>query len=429
LLDPSVPVQDVQKGEFIGWIDNTNLMNLLTEERNSEGGMFNVKYLKHLPHAKTAVMTNDPSGRNTKTKVSSLENDTVVNPVDKIVMYAKIIPKDYGLGSGEYPEKWMFTVAGDQVLIEAKPLGLWHDMFPTAIGAPEFDGYSTAPISRLETLFGLQGTLDWMFNAHVKNVRKAINDVLIYDPYLINGEDLKNPEEGKLIRTRRPAWGKGVKDSIMQLPVNDVTRGHIADSSFLVQWMQKIGAADDGSMGALRQGGPERLTGEEFQGTRQGAFSRLNRIAQILGYQALNDIGEFFAAHTQQFMSQDTFIKVTGDWLERLRGEYGNTAPTRFSVKPSDINIAYDVTVSDGVIPGSNYSQVWERMFETIAKEPNLANQFDIIRIFKHIARNNGAKNVDEFVKISTAPNENVMREAERGNAIPVAQARAEGML
>ena len=75
-----------------------------------------------------------------------------------------------------------------------------------------------------------------MFNSHVANVRKAINDMIIYDPYLVNSNDLKNPAPGKLIRLRRPAWGKGVKDVAQQLGVSDVTRGNIADSTWLVQW-------------------------------------------------------------------------------------------------------------------------------------------------------------------------------------------------
>ncbi len=429
LLDPSVPVQSVQDGEFFGWIDHSNLMNLLSEEKQSEGTMFNVRYLKHLGVRLTNISSRDNSGRNTKSQLSTIENDGVVNPVDLVKMYLKIVPSEHGLGDSNYPEKWLFTVAADEILIEARPLGLWHDKFPIAIGASEFDGYSTAPISRLETLFGLQGTLDWLFNAHITNVRKAINDVLIYDPYLLNTEDLKNPDEGKLVRTRRPAWGKGVKDSIMQLPVQDVTRGHVADSSFIVQWMQRIGAADDNTMGSLRQGGPDRLTSDEFQGTRQGTVSRLGRITQVLAYQALNDIGEFFASHTQQFMTQDTFVKVSGDWLRRLQEEFGSKAPVRFPVTPRDLSIEYDVVVADGNLPGANYSQVFERMFETMAQHPELAQKFDITKIFTHIARNNGAKNVDEFIRHEVRPNEEVMREREKGNVVPFDQAVQEGMV
>lgn len=434
LPDPGVPVHELQKGEFFGWIKRTNMLNLLTEEQQSYGDVFNVKYLKFLGTKTTALISRDPSGRDTKANVGSMEHDRVVTPTDVIYMYAKIIPKDWGLGSGEYPEKWYFAVAGDSVLLEARRLDLVHDLFPVAVGSPEFDGYSVSPLSRLETLFGLQTTLDWLFNSHIKNVRKAINDVLIYDPFLINSEDLKNPDEGRLIRTRRPAWGKGVKDSIMQLPVTDVTQGHIADSAFIVQWMQQIGIADNSAMGAQRQRGPERLTGAEFQGTRQGIISRLGRISTVLSQQTMMDIGEFFAAHTQQFMEQDTHIKITGDWQRRLIAEYGEQAPTRFTVHPSDLDVLYDVVIRDTGTPGGNYTAVWEKMFEVMATHPELAQKFDIGKVFMHIARNNGAKNAEEFLRTDmpqtqTMPTEDVMRQAEAGNMIPVDQAMAEGMV
>jgi hypothetical protein len=125
-------------------------------------------------------------------------------------------------------------------------------MFPVAVAAPDFDGYSPTPMSRLEILYGLQEVLDFLFNSHVANVRKAVNDMIIVDPQLVNINDLKDPKPGKLIRLRRPAWGRGVKDVAMQLGINDITRANIADSSYIVNWMQKIAATDDPMMGSLR---------------------------------------------------------------------------------------------------------------------------------------------------------------------------------
>jgi hypothetical protein len=335
-------------------------------------------------------------------------------------MYVNLIPKEWKLGPEEYPQKWYFQIAGDNLVIQAKPINLGHGMYPAAVCAPDYDGYSTAPVARLEMLFGLQGTLDWLFNVHIKNVRKAINDMFVYDPYLINSKDLENPKDGWLIRTRRPAWGKGVKDAISQLNVNDVTRNNIADSGFLVQWMQKIGGVDDSMSGSLRQGGPERLTGAEFQGTRQAGMARLERMAKIIGWQAMQDIGFFFASHTQQLMTQSSYVPILGEWETLLQQEYAKSIHRgRMKIKPTDLLINYDVSVRDGSIPGGNYSPVWERMFEAIAKFPELQQQFDLAKIFKHIARNNGANNVEEFVKVQVLPDEQVMEQAQKGNIKP----------
>ncbi len=178
-------------------------------------------------------------------------------------------------------------------------------------------------------------------------------------------------------------------------------------------------------MGTLRSGGPERLTSAEFEGTRAGMVSRMERIAKVMGLQAMQDIGYFFASHTQQLMSQETYVNITGEWYERLIEEYGQKGAIkndRLRVSPEDILVDYDLRVRDGSVPGGNFSRVWVDLFKEIATHPELQQTFDIVRIFNHIARNSGAKNVSEFrrVNVGTMPNEQVMKEAQAGNLVPI---------
>ncbi|MCK9577001.1 MAG: hypothetical protein M0R51_13950, partial [Clostridia bacterium] len=222
LPDVNVAVHEVQKGEYCGWVNSTNYMELLSDEGNDESDLFNVKYLKGLKGRRTTIYSGDNSARNKKTGFSGSENQDVTFPIDVIYMYIKIIPSEWELSKSDRPELWQFALASDEVIIKARPAGFNHNMIPVTIASPDFDGYSTSPLSRLEMLAGLQGTLDWLFNSHIANVRKAINDMIVVDPFLINIKDLQSPEPGKIIRARRPAWGRGIKDAVQQLAVNDV---------------------------------------------------------------------------------------------------------------------------------------------------------------------------------------------------------------
>jgi hypothetical protein len=252
--------------------------------------------------------------------------------------------------------------------------------------------------------------------------------MIIVDPQMINMKDLENPEPGKLIRLRRPAWGRGVKDVAMQLRVDDITRQNIADSSYIVNWMQKIAATDDSAMGTLRTSGPERLTGQEFQGTRAGAASRLERLAKIIGIQSMQDIGYMFASHTQQLMEEDTYVKIIGRYKDDLIKHFGlpegNSTPM-MKVSIYDLLIDYDVSVRDGSVPGGNFSEAWLKLFETISGSPLIAPQFDIFRLFTHIAQSLGAKNIDEFkakqenIQPQVLPDEQVAQQAQAGNIVP----------
>lgn len=425
LPDPSVSAHDVQSGEFVGWIVRDNLMNMLSEEVLSDGEMFNVKYLKAIRNRKSSFST-DQSDRNIKYGGQDPRNTTAAstNHVDTIYMYVNLIPKEWKLGASENPEKWLFALSSDEVIISASKVGHAHGMFPVAVAAPEFDGFSPTPIGRLEILYGLQHTLDFLFNSHIANVRKSINDMFVVDPYLININDLKDPEPGKLIRLRRPAWGRGVDKVVQQLNVNDITRNNIADSTYITQWMDKISGADQSMMGALRQGGPERLTKGEFQGTRGSAISRLQRVASIVGMQFMQDIGYMFAVHTQQYMEQDTYVKTIGRNQEKLVKIFGKQE--RVSVTPFDLAIDYDVIVRDGSIPGGNFSEVWVRLFQIIANSEELTREFDTFRIFSYIATELGAKNIEDFkrnanqAQSTVMSDEDTVNEVDKGNLVPL---------
>lgn len=426
LPDPNVPIHETQKGEFVGWVDDDNYMDLLDEEGNNEkSDLFNVQYLQHVQNKRSSIYTSDQSKRMERYG-GSTRDQTVTKPIEKVNMFIKLIPSSWNMGDSNYPEKWLFTVASDAVVIRAKPLGLNHDMFPVTVCAPDFDGYSPIAMSRIELLQGMQTVLDWEFNSHVANVRKAINDMIIVDPYLVNIADMKDPKPGKLIRLRRPAWGRGVEKVAQQLQVNDITRMNIQDAMFVMQYMQQIAGTDNPMMGSLRRGGPERLSAKEFQGTAMGAISRLERVARVIGLQAMQDIGYMFAHHTQQLMSENVYVSSIGRWAEDLEKEY-QAGNGRVKVTPYDILVDYDLLIRDGSVPGGNYADVWTQLFQIIMSSEGLSNRFDVMRIFKHIARNLGAKNVDEFevkqipeVNANAVPDEIAAAQAAAGNVVPI---------
>jgi len=435
--DPNYGIQDVQKGEFVGWVDTKSLMDLINLERRDED-YFNVKYLKTLTSRRSTLFRFDDSGRDPygTTRDRWAISEQYSKPVDMINMVTKIIPKEYNLPgdegnpNGEYSEKWLFTLAADQVVIRAKPLGLNHNMYPVAVCAPDYDGRTITPISRLETIYGLQETLNFMFNSHIANVRKAVNDMLVVDPYLVNMNDLKDPQPGKLIRLRRSAWGHGTKDVVTQLKVTDVTANNINDGERIMSIMERVSAATYNMMGIMRPGS-ERRSAAEFEGTQNSAMNRLERIAKVIGLQAMQDIGYMFGSQTQQLMSEETAIKITGQWEKTLRGEYGDSVKNnRLNVNPYDIAVDFDVMVRDGSVPGGNFSQAWVQMFQAIGSSPILASRLDVFRIFKHIARNLGAKDIEDFelrtpqqvppVQANVMPDEEVQRQAQAGNIVPI---------
>ena len=74
--------------------------------------------------------------------------------------------------------------------------------------------------------------------------------------------------------------------------------------------------------------------------------------------------------------------------------------------------------------PDSSIFQFWSTTFGQITQDEELRQSFDVPRIFKHMARIAGAKNVNEFIRqpiqANVVPDEIVKQQLEAGNIIPV---------
>ena len=433
LPDPNVSIHKVQDGEFFGWFEDVTLNSLLSREANGEG-LFNVKYLREQGNSnpRRSKFSVDESKR--EKDGTSKEQTVTTNYRTVIYMYITIVPREWKLPGdpnfnkdGEYPEKWTFMIGDDTILLQCAPLGLNHDRYPVAVNSPDYDGYSIAPVSRMEMSFGLQEVLNWTFNSHIANVRKAINDMFVVDPSLISMTDLQNPEPGKLLRLRRSAWGRGVDQAIKQLSVTDITQRNITDASFVMDMMSKVNATPDASMGVMR-GGSERRSAAEFSGTFGSGISRLEHLAKITSLMYMHDLAYLHASQTQQLMSQETYVRAAGEWPNELLSQFGvdGVMPSRVSASPYDIIADFDVVVKDGSDQSTDPAVLnfWSNMFPNILNNPMLFQVYDIGRIFKRIATLAGEKNVSDFVlkggdiKAKLIGEETLKAEVERGNLV-----------
>lgn len=436
LPDPNVSADRVQDGEFVGWVLPVSFYQLMAQEK-ADSTMFNVRLLS--PSQPGGLYGGGSPSKLVSTYAKRINDagsgsagfkTTDARYHEVLTFFCELIPKEWGLGSLEEPEIWHFTVADDRVILRARPIDMNHRSYPVAVAVPDSDGYSITPISRMETIQGLQGVLNWMFNSHVANVRKSINDMLIVDPSLVMMQDLENPDPGKLVRLRRSAWGRGVDNAVKQLQVQDVTRGNMADALQVMEMIQRASGAVDALQGIMRSGG-ERRSATEAKGTMSNALSRLEKLARLMGLQYVQDVAYFYASHTQQYMSQSTYAKAVGSWPEVLRKEFGQAGGV--AISPLDLLVDFDVVYSDGTTPtsGAANADTWAQMFQTIGTNPLLAQQFDVPRLFMHIARLLGANNLWDFVRQQGAlpavapqvlPDQQVLAQAQAGNAVPLDQ-------
>jgi hypothetical protein len=146
------------------------------------------------------------------------------------------------------------------------------------------------------------------------------------------------------------------------------------------------------------------------------------------------DMSYLHASHTQQIMSQDVYITSMGRLQRELMEEYG--ADIGGKVRPDQVDINYDILFHDGSVIAGENAQDWVQLFQILSTQPSVGQGFDMVRVFKHIARIMGVTTVNEFVQkggsvnIQKAQMEQIKSEMAKGNmkAIPATAGQEGGM-
>ena len=397
LPDPSIPIHDVQRSEFVGWTERGNLANLLRDEANSKGQIFNVKYLIDSGILQSRFFY---GSRDEKTGFSNKVQSSTSIIIDKYWMYVEVIPAMWDLGDDYIPEKWLFGVAGDQCIISANKVDLPYSKFPVVVCAPEFDGHSIAPVSRTEVTYGIQRVGDFYESSREANVRKVVNDMIVVDPSVINMTDLKAPGPGKIIRTRRPVWGRGVKDAVQQLAVQDVTVGHLNDIQILMQMLFRAYGTSESMQGLVQKRG-ERISAREAGDANLGGMTRIDRFLRLASIMAISELGYMIAANTQAYMDKGLYIAFTGKLEEELRKVFKNKVGTM--VSPSDLLVDFDVISYDATKTSPDMLENMLELFDIILRNPQLIQVFtpdEIKRMISYLARLIGVNNINDFLSL-----------------------------
>lgn len=414
-----LPVQKIQEAEFVGWSSFQGYLQLLRREQDTEDFLFNVKHLQSESEGSPPAVVGLISGARGAEKRDGIE---------VVWMYIDLIPKDWGIGSSERPSKWLFGLAANKYIIAATPLGLDHDLYPVVVGAPDFDGYSSVPLSRMESIGDIQVYVDFLFNSHKVNIEQSLNGQLVVDPSQINIQDLLNPSPERVIRTRRAQWGRGgIRDAIHQLQFTDITAPNLGEVSMMEGMMRDTTGATDPLSGRIATKGP-RISASASQGARSSGLSRMEKIGTVLRAMVVAPLARMYASHTQQLASRDMYVKLHGETEARMLRDFPDLMLTgkRISISPLDLVGDVDLDYSQNIVPGSEDVETWSQLFQVLMTSPNpqLQAAFNIPQIFRHIALQMGAKDVDNFMVQAppqVMPDAAVEKDVAAGNLVPMA--------
>lgn len=414
LPDPRVTIGRLQEGEFCGRYTQVG-WNAIA--KGSAGGLyFNVRPLRQMRNS--AASSREQGFGQVPRPFGPGEGQFFLDQMDMasvelLEMYIELIPRDWGLGDSTFPEKWVFVVANDKVLIAARPMGDYHDKFPFYILEYEPEGYAMFKRGVLDIVGPMTDAITWLINTHFYNTRKSLNDMFVVDPTKIVLKDLKDPKPGKIIRLKEEMYGQDVRSAIFQFPVQNVTQQHLQDTQILSSLIQRVSGVNDNIMGLLNQGG--RKTATEVRTSSTFGVNRLKTTSEWFSVTGFADLAQTLLQGSQQHYTGREKLRRAGDFFLHPGAE------NFIEISPNDIQGFYDFIPVDGTLPVDRFAQVnmWSTLMQQMGQDPRVIQQYDTGKIFAWIAQLGGLKNINRF-RIEIQDPALLSAQADAGNVIPI---------
>lgn len=446
--DPRVAIADFQNGEFCGHRTHRGFLWIAERDKKNGGPYFNVDVLSGIGAggARQSARGRASQGRTiNKVDISRFRMSGSVDELDHgfhVIdhLQVKLIPREWKLGPGSLPEKWWFTWVDDRVIIRGHRAEYEHEKFTYAAGEAHPDPHVGDNPGLIENLDGIQRFMNWIFNCHIQNVIRHLNNSMGYAPSMIEEADLFDRDAGGHFRLS--SYGEQllmegrlkIGDMMHQMNLSDVTRPMLQDNSVLMDMGMRMMAVADANQGRVSQ---QKRTLGEIQNVVAGSSKRMILHAVLFDIMALNPLAKQMIANRQQFTEMEQYVRIAGD----LAREVGAEA---LQIKPEDLAGNFDYVGRSAVMPpdAQDLPVVWEKIGQQLANNPLLlmprqdGKQLDIHELFKEGVESTGVRSLESFYKeprhltgppqapnVEVRPDQQVEEAARRGDIEPMGEA------
>lgn len=396
--DPRVPLSRFQEGSFCARRTQIHRNDLIKMEES--GLLFNTTKVSgtNMGSARDAELIQSSNERSRLSLTGFNQELTLARKnrmhVDEMIII-ELIPSEFELSDEDLPQPWLFNLVDGEVITRAEPSPFYR--YPWEVIECNPDMLASASIGIMELAQPMADHLNFLFNSHMANVRKAINDMLLVDPSRVDLRDLLDPNPGKLVRLLPLAYGTDPAAAIKQLGVVDITKGHIDDSKMILELWERIIGASSAMFGQIE---PGRRTALEVQGVFRQSGSRMKMIADLFSAEGLAPLTEQMAILRQENMSIPQFMEIAGWTAADLGVRPEEIVEGWLKVRKSHLTGVFQYPAEEGVLPQDRQaaSAMLDDLLANITRAPFLAQIFDPVAILRERVRQGGLKNIDDFM-------------------------------
>lgn len=393
--DTSFALVDFHKSKsFCAWEEDYTLNDLRDlESRNEVAG---VDFIEGLP-------SDLRKARGAETRLSfdiktaKFDQEKGDSPVVVTKVQVWLVPSKYkfgatdkALGPEEFPVLYHVWYANDNRVIRAEPSYVWHNEYGCGLAQFTPDMHeSVSGLSLCGLIYYLQDVISWMINSRITNVRRAIQNRNVVNPSFVEPKSYDG--EGD-IYIKKGIGRVDPRMAVMQLPVTDVTAGHMQDADILGKLMQMVSGVNDNAMGQYNSG---RRSASEARVVTAGAAGRMKMHGHLIWEQCLGRLGRLMLSNSRQSLSFESFARVTGGDQTRF---------SAFQGTPEEIVCGDDYMVFDSTLSSEKgfMAQNLQELLQIIfSANPMAAQQFamkvDPTKIFDELQYLRDGSPVEQF--------------------------------
>lgn len=330
------------------------------------------------------------------------------------------------------------TILDEKEIIACR-LNPYGRQFPSVIGGLFHDAHKTYSQSLYDLMLPLHDIATWLMRSRVDNVQAALNNLIFADPTMVSIPDLIDRNPWGIVRTLpgvKPGEGVHVES------VPDVTRSHWQDINALAEMKQRVSAASDAQQGVPTA---DVRTATEIQRLTQLGSQRLGVLSRVVSATSIRPSVRMMVSNIKDALSYSGSISA-GDNIPGPLSGMVNDGFIDFDI--GDLQGNVDYLVIDGTLPlePTRNAQTWIDMLMTL-NQTGLIMEYKAGKIAEEAIRAMGVSDVDQF-KISpeemaqgptpsqqmamaeqergnsVQPAENVAKQVQKGNLIPMSEAR-----
>lgn len=335
----------------------------------------------------------------------------------------------------------LVTIIDESVVIRLQ-LNPYGQQFPSVIGALFQDTHKTYGQSLYDLILPMHDIATYLLRSRIDNVSAALNNLIFADPTQVAIPDLIDRNPWGIVRTMP---GSKPGDGVFIANVPDVTRGHFQDIAAMSELKQRVSAASDAQQGMPTSDGIRTAT--EIQRLTQLGSQRLGVLARVISATTIRPMVRMMVANIQDSLSYEGSIKIDEREMPRQLAPLVDEGYLDYDVL-SDLQGDIDYLVIDGTLPlePTRNAETWMNMLQ-ILNQTNLQMEYNAGQIAEEAIRSMGVTDLDRFridqqqmaeqgpspsqqmammqamQGANVQPNEQVQRDVERGNLVPLSQA------